>query len=116
MSEALKCQRCDEKIRPVSLSKDWPSRIRGKVTLRVHRIGWHFYNLDRAPEPARITECAVDLCDECWASLLEWATQPEQERLRIAAENRRSEAQRVAVAEERREREIQRLMKEQNHE
>lgn len=109
---AQKCERCDEPIKPVSLAKDWPNRIRGMVTLRVHRIRWVTYNLFERWRSPRITNCEMDLCDECWASLLEWVNQPVQQRLRIAADNRRAAAQRVKVAEERLEREIERLLAE----
>ena len=107
-----KCERCDEKIEPVSLSKDWPSRLRGRVTVRTHRVTWISIRFGNTPslESPRITNSELDLCDGCWGELLAWATQPEQARLRIAAENRRNKERVVEVAEARREREISRLM------
>lgn len=107
-----KCQRCDEKIEPVSLAKDWPSRLRGQVTLRTHRVRWqsiHFGSIPSLEHP-RITHTELDLCDGCWGELLAWANRPNQERLKIAAENRRNAARVREVAEARREKEISRLM------
>ena len=107
-----KCQRCDEKIEPVSLDKDWPSRLRGHVTLRTHRVRWVSFRLGSIPslESPRITNSELDLCDGCWGELLAWATQPEQERLKIAAQNRRNADRVREVAEARREKEISRLL------
>lgn len=112
---ATRCKRCDEPVKPVDLAKDWPSRLRGKITTRVHRVSIVSYILGGrfGEESPRIVNTEpIDLCDECWGEFLAWATQPEQERLKIAAENRRREAQRIQAAEDRREREIRRLMKE----
>jgi len=108
------CQRCDEKIEPVSLAKDWPSRLRGQVTLRTHRVSWMSYRFGSAPsfERPRITNSELDLCDGCWGELLSWATQPEQERRKIAAENRRNAGRIKEVAEARREKEIQEILRE----
>lgn len=112
MSE--RCQRCDEKIKPVSPAKDWPSRLRGQVTLHTHRVSWVSYHFGSVPslERPRITHSEMDLCDGCWGELLSWATQPEQERRKIAAENRRNASRVEEVAEARRAREIQQILKE----
>ena len=109
-----KCQRCEEKIAPVSLGKDWPSRLRGRVTLRTHRVTWVSYRFGSVPslERPRITNSELDPCDGCWGALLSWATQPGQERLKIAAENRRNAARVKEVAEARREKEIARILRE----
>lgn len=112
MSKKLTCDRCEEKFKPISLEKDWPSRFQGKVTIRQHRISWasvHFGNTPTLERP-RISHTEMTMCDECWGALLEWANRPNQERLKIAAENRRMAARRVEVAEARREREVQRLL------
>lgn len=111
----MTCQRCEEKFKPIDLRKDWPTRLQGKITIRTYSIFWSsiwFGNTPSLDRP-RHTKSEMTLCDECWASLLQWATQPEQERRKIAAENRRSAERRVRVAEERREREIQRIMREE---
>lgn len=108
----LTCERCEEKFKPVDLSHDWPTRLRGKVTIQQHKIAWTNIAFGNTPslDRPRITISEMTLCDECWASLLEWANRPNQERLRIAAENRRTAARRVEVAEARREREIGRIL------
>ena len=114
MKDKLTCERCEEKFAPINLSHDWPSRLQGKVTIRQHRISWtsiSFGNIPSLTSP-RISNTEMTLCDECWGSLLEWANRPNQERLKIAAENRRSAARRLEVAEARRDREVQRLMSE----
>lgn len=110
----MTCDRCDEKIRPVDLSKDWPTRLRGRVTLRTHRVWWQstWFGNTPALDAPRITYTEVDLCDGCWGELLSWVNQPSQERLKIAAENRRNAARVREMAEERRERAIQRLLDE----
>lgn len=114
MTKELTCDRCEEKFEPISLEKDWPTRLQGKVTIRQHRISWASFRFGSTPslERPRISRTEMTLCDECWGALLEWANQPNQERLKIAAENRRIAARRVEVAEARRDREVRRLMNE----
>lgn len=114
MSKKLTCDRCEEKFKPISLEKDWPSRFQGKVTLRQHRISWTSVRFGNTPslERPRISHTEVTLCDECWGDLLQWVNQPGQERLKIAAENRRKAARRVEVAEQRRDREVRRILAE----
>jgi len=62
----------------------------------------------------KVTYSEMDLCDECWCELLAWANQPEQERLKIAAENRRRAARVEKIQLDRRERAIAELMKDES--
>lgn len=115
MSELEKCYRCDEQIPPVDLSKDWPHRFRGTVVHQTHKIKLSLIDFARnafgrgLPE---VSNTELVLCDGCWGDLLSWANAPQQERLEIAAKNRRMRQREIDVAEERRERDIQKLLME----
>lgn len=110
----MRCERCEEPVKPVDLAKDWPSRLRGKVTLRTYRVAWFSIRFGNVPSLERptFTDSQMDLCDGCWADLLKWANEPEQERRKIAARHRREAQRLVEIAEARREREINEILKE----
>ena len=116
MKISPKCERCEEPIPPVNLIKDWPSRFRGRVTLLTHRLTWVHYKIgdNTDPNPLRITNSQMDLCDGCWGDLLQWCNEPNQERLKIAAQHRRYRERVIRTAEERRERQINNMMGETN--
>lgn len=116
MSTEMRCGRCDELFKPIDLSKDWPTRLQGRVTIQTYKVGWtsiYFGNIPALERP-KFLNTEMTMCDECWASLLAWATQPGQERARIAAENRLAKKRLVDAAEERREREVKRWMDEKS--
>lgn len=111
-----KCDRCDEPIRPVILGQGIAARLTGDIARVVYKITWtsirEQWMARTSAESVRFTHTEVSLCDECWGALLSWVNQPQQERLKIAAENRRYRQRVAEVAEQRREREIQKLLKE----
>lgn len=111
---SLTCQRCDEPVQQDT--PDLVSRLTGTVTVRTYTIRWTSW-ITRPLALMRdqfdgihATHSEMLLCSECWGALLSWCLQPEQERRRIAAENRRATAQKAAVAAERREQEIAAIM------
>lgn len=111
-----KCDRCDEPIRPVVLGESIVDRFIGDVVRVAYKVTWtsvrEQWMARRAADAVRYMQTEVTLCDECWSSLLAWVNQPQQERRKIAAENRRMQQRRLEVAEQRREREIQKLLEE----
>lgn len=106
----LTCQRCDEPLKQEA--PDLVSRLTGTIVVRTYTIRWTSWItrpllLMRDPSDAvRASTSEMTLCSECWGALLSWCNAPEQERRRIAAENRRSIARKAEFAAERREREI----------
>jgi len=88
-----KCERCEEPAqREVP---DLVSRMTGTITVKTYTIRWTSW-MTRALAFMRdsrdgisTTYSEMTLCSECWGELLSWANQPNQERLKIAAENRR---------------------------
>lgn len=115
-----KCERCEEPVQQEV--PDLVSRLTGKVTVRTYTIRFTSWItrpilLMRDPSDGIQTSYSeMTLCSECWGALLSWCNQPHQERLRIAAENRRSIERKRKVAEERREREINAVLAERNEE
>jgi hypothetical protein len=112
-----KCERCNEPIPPVDIKKDWPRRVRGEISTRTHTVTWVFYRFPWGTwgqrERVETTNTKAILCDGCWGDLLDWITEPGQERAKIAAEHRRTEQRVREVAEARREADVQRHMREQ---
>lgn len=115
VSEALTCERCDEKIEPVNLSTlpiigrftGTIAVIQRTVHLRSIRQRWSVLGAYDGPTFSRTD---VTLCDQCWGAFLSWVCDPGQERAKIAAENRRKNERLKEVAEARRERQVQKYL------
>lgn len=115
MGEFGKCERCEEPIEPVSLSKlPLIGRFVGTVAVVTRTV--HLQSIRQrlsvmgAYERPQFTRTDVTLCDQCWGAFLSWATEPGQERAKIAAENRLKNMRLQEVAERRREEQVQRHM------
>lgn len=120
MSEYEKCERCEEPIEPVSLSKlPLIGRFTGKVSVDVTKRTVHLTSIRQrlsvmgAYLQPDFSRTDVTLCDQCWGAFLSWVTEPGQERAKIAAENRRKDQRLREVAEQRREAQVQRHIREQ---
>ena len=115
MSEREKCERCEEPIEPVNLSKlPLIGRFTGKVSVDVTKRTVHLTHIRQrlskmgAYEKPHFLRTDVTLCDQCWGAFLDWVCEPGQERAKIAAENRRKDQRLREVAEQRREAQVQR--------
>jgi hypothetical protein len=112
----ITCQRCDEPVKREV--PDMVSRMTGRIVKTTYTVHWTTWRtrplalMRNYRDGIQVSNSELTLCSECWGGLLTWANQPEQERLKIAAENRRYRAQVEKVAAERREQEIQALMTE----
>lgn len=111
----VKCERCEEPVKPVNLSEvPIIGRFTGKVGVVVRTI--HLQSIRQrlsamgAYERPDFSRTDVTLCDQCWGAFLSWATEPGQERAKIAAENRRNAQRLKDVAEQRRESAVQRYL------
>ena len=117
MSEYGKCERCEEPIEPVSLSK-LPLIGRFVGTVEVTKRTVHLQSIRQrlsimgAYERPKFTRTDVALCDQCWGAFLSWVVEPGQERAKIAAENRRKNQRLVEVAERRRDERVRKYMEE----
>lgn len=116
MSELPKCERCEEPVRPVNLSKlPLIGRFVGHVGVVVRTI--HLQSIRQrlsamgAYERPDFSRTDATLCDQCWGAFLSWVCEPGQERAKIAAENRRKDQRLREVAERRREEQVRREMK-----
>lgn len=117
MSEYEKCERCEEPIEPVNLSKlPLIGRFVGSVAVVTRTV--HLTSIRQrlsvmgAYERPDFSRTDVKLCDQCWGAFLTWVCEPGQERAKIAAENRRKNMRLQEVAERRREERVQNHMSE----
>lgn len=120
MSEPQKCERCEEPAEKVTLDKvPLIGRFTGNAEVQVTKRTIHLRSIRQrlspwgAYERPEFFRTEVTLCDQCWGAFLSWATEPGQERAKIAAENRRKNQHLLEVAERRREEQVQRHMREQ---
>lgn len=117
MSDKKRCERCEEPIEPVSLSK-LPLIGRFVGTVAVVERTVHLRSIRQrlsvmgAYEDVNTSRTDVTLCDQCWGGFLSWVAEPGQERAKIAAENRRKNQRLLEVAERRRDEQVERHMKE----
>ena len=117
MGEYGKCERCEEPIEPVSLSK-LPLIGRFVGTVEVTKRTVHLQSIRQrlsimgAYERPKFSRTDVTLCDQCWGAFLSWVVEPGQERAKIAAENRRKNQRLVEVAERRRDERVRKYMEE----
>lgn len=119
MSEYGKCERCEEPIEPVNLSKlPLIGRFTGKVSVDVTKRTVHLTSIRQrlsklgAYERPEFIRTDVALCDQCWGAFLSWVVEPGQERAKIAAENRRNDQRLAEVAERRRDERVREYMEE----
>ena len=119
MSERKKCERCEEPIEPVNLSKlPLIGRFVGTIAVVTRTV--HLQSIRQrlsvmgAYERPEFSRTDVTLCDQCWGAFLSWVTEPGQERAKIAAENRRKNQRLQEVAERRREEQVQKHMRERS--
>lgn len=118
MTKREKCERCEEPVESVNLEKlPLIGRFTGKVSVDVIKRTVHLTSIRQrlsnwgAYERPNFSRTDVTLCDQCWGAFLSWATEPGQERAKIAAENRRKNQRLQEIAEQRREAQVQRHLK-----